>query len=125
MSDYSELLIESMPEIDLKQIGWKSPIQIFQDEMNRKIIVDQENNVMKAVCEQSIVVDKEELLKALAYDREQFEKGFFAGFDTGAESMSRRIVNRLGVLLDLVRTDQQLAVLQAIDIVKEEGGLNE
>lgn len=32
----------------------------------------------------------------------------------------KRILERMEVLLDLVRTDQQLAVLQAIDIVKEE-----
>jgi hypothetical protein len=38
-----------------------------------------EDNVFKAIQDYGIVVDKEELIKALQYDRGQYEKGFADG----------------------------------------------
>ena len=35
-----------------------------------------DNNILKAVKDVGIDVDKDELIKALAYDRNQYEKGF-------------------------------------------------
>jgi hypothetical protein len=57
--------------------GWESPIQVIADELIHKIERNAENNLMHTI-KQSIgyEVDKEELLKALNYDRGQYEKGF-------------------------------------------------
>ena len=38
-----------------------------------------ENDIMKTVISYDINVDKAELIKALAYDREQYEKGYADG----------------------------------------------
>lgn len=51
---------------------WESPIKLFEKEMQMQL----EGDVMKAVQNVGVVVDKEELLKALEYDREQYEKGY-------------------------------------------------
>ena len=51
--------------------GYKSPIEsIFED-----VQMQYENAVIKAVQKCNIKVDKNELLKALAYDRKQYQKG--------------------------------------------------
>ena len=56
--------------------GWikmyKSPI----DTVISDIVTGEENAVMRAVVKCGINVDKDELVKALAYDRGQYEKGY-------------------------------------------------
>lgn len=54
---------------------YKSPIEIIQGQMR----MEQENNILRAVMEQDIHVDKHELLRALQYDRGQYDKGFKDG----------------------------------------------
>ena len=54
---------------------WKSPIEISYDEILSKF----EDGVFREVQNVGIKVDKEELIKALRYDRGQYEKGFIDG----------------------------------------------
>ena len=51
---------------------YRSPIEIIQGELETKI----ENDIMTAVQRYDIRVDKEELIKALQYDRKQYEQGW-------------------------------------------------
>lgn len=51
---------------------YKSPIEVITSQINMQI----ENEVYKAVGNVGINVDREELLKALAYDRGQYEQGY-------------------------------------------------
>lgn len=51
---------------------YKSPIEIIYGQLNLQF----ENDLVKAVQDCEIHVDKEELIKALKYDREQYEKGY-------------------------------------------------
>lgn len=62
----------------LKDI-YESPIRIIESEMRMQM----EGQIMKAVKDVGVVVDKEELLKALQYDREQYDKGFAEGEKKG------------------------------------------
>ncbi len=63
---------------------YKSPIEIVHTGMQ----VQMENGIMKAVQDVGINVDKDELLKALAYDREQYQKGYADGREAGREWIS-------------------------------------
>lgn len=63
---------------------YKSPIEIMQTEMQ----VQMDNGVLKAVQDVGIHVDKAELLKALAYDRKQYQKGYADGRKAGHEWIS-------------------------------------
>lgn len=58
--------------------GWKSPIDVI----TKEIIKDLEDGVM---CEVKAIVDvdKDELFKALKYDRAQFEMGCEHGYAIG------------------------------------------
>lgn len=51
---------------------WEAPIKMMQSEWETQL----EGEVLKATRKVGVVVDKEELLKALEYDREQYEKGY-------------------------------------------------
>jgi hypothetical protein len=56
---------------------YESPIDIIYGEMETQI----ENDVLKAVQRVGVNVNKEELLKALQYDREQYSKGYNDGLN--------------------------------------------
>ena len=56
---------------------YKSPIEIMHDELK----MEMEGQVLKAVQRVGVTVDKEELIRALKYDREQYEKGYEDGLN--------------------------------------------
>ena len=53
-------------------MGYESPINIIYGEINNKL----ENEVLTVIHNLGIDVDKEELVRALKYDREQYQKGY-------------------------------------------------
>ena len=54
---------------------YEPPIKIIQGQLQ----VELEGTVMKAVNKVAVDVDKEELIRALKYDRDQYNKGFRDG----------------------------------------------
>lgn len=54
---------------------YESPIKIVLGEMQTKM----ENDIVTAVQSYSVEIDKEELLKLINYDRDQFKKGYISG----------------------------------------------
>lgn len=51
---------------------YESPIKVFQGNLEMQF----EGEILKAVQRADITVDKDELIRALRYDREQYQKGF-------------------------------------------------
>lgn len=68
---------------------YKSPIEVIYGEMQMKV----ENDIYKAVQNVGVNVEKEELLKALAYDRGQYDKGYAKAIDDFAEAIKHEIRN--------------------------------
>lgn len=64
---------------------YESVIQQFFGE----IATEMDNNVVKAVQEVGIYVDKDELIRALRYDRDQYHKGFNDGYEEFGEKYLR------------------------------------
>jgi hypothetical protein len=54
---------------------YKSPIGIFMGEMQTKV----EDDIYSVIQKYDIVVDKDELIKAINYDRGQYDKGYIDG----------------------------------------------
>lgn len=75
-------------------MSYKSPIEIIQG-IQEKLNYDFENKVHKAVMECNINVNKDELFKALKYDREQYDKGYRDGFLEGRKKAKEEILNYL------------------------------
>lgn len=63
---------------------YESPIQLMMNDMYNQIQVEQENTVYKAIQSIGVNVDKDELIKALNYDRQQYQKGFDDGYHSFA-----------------------------------------
>lgn len=60
-------------------MAYKPPIELLCNDFMNKIVTEiQENNEIKimATVNQVVSVDKKELIKALNYDRQQYEKGY-------------------------------------------------
>lgn len=55
---------------------YQSPITELYRDIEYKVLEYRENFIYSAVQEVNIDVDKEELIKALKYDRDQYRKGF-------------------------------------------------
>lgn len=53
-------------------MNYQSPIEVFQTQMQSQIV----GEIYKAVMSVGVNVDKDELLKALQYDRDQYQKGY-------------------------------------------------
>lgn len=76
---------------------WESPINVMeiQDSFFSEIKEKTEEMVFTEIKRIGIEVDKEELIKALQYDRQQYEKGYSDGYvkaiDEFAERMSLEI----------------------------------
>lgn len=69
---------------------YEAPIKLLYSEPVYKEIVDaQEKQIFQAVQSAVVDVDKEELIKALAYDRDQYEKGFADGIAYKPPALSK------------------------------------
>jgi len=68
---------------------YESPIIQMSDEMK----IHYENGVYKAVQHFGFDVNKEELLKALQYDREQYTKGYKDGYERAVEAFAEKLTD--------------------------------
>lgn len=57
-------------------MSYQSPIDVIYGDMQTKL----EGDVLKVIQNYDIKVDKDELLKALTYDRDQYHKGWSDGW---------------------------------------------
>ena len=55
---------------------YESPIELIISEIQTKLVEEKERRILKGVQNIGINVDKDELIRALAYDRGQYEKGY-------------------------------------------------
>ena len=58
---------------------YNSPIEFLMTDIQNQIIKQQDEEIYKAVLHYVPNVDKEELIRALQYDRGQYEKGYADG----------------------------------------------
>lgn len=74
--------------------GWNSPILVntMVDDATKFISSRLEDDVWKAVLRCGIEVDKDELLRALRYDRDQWERGYEDGRMDGYKKRDAEIV---------------------------------
>lgn len=77
---------------------WESPIKVYE-----QITEDRENHIM-ATIRQYVDVDKDELMRALQYDRNQYEKGFEDGYLKGRADFAEKIQEILKECRDVGNT---------------------
>lgn len=78
---------------------YESPINVYEQISN--IISDinnqKDNLVYEAVAKVGVDVDKNELIKALQYDRDQYSKGYYDGKAEGVREFAEWIANGFSV----------------------------
>ena len=62
---------------------YKSPIEIVEKQMRMEF----DDCIWKTIQDYAVSVDKDELLKALHYDRDQYDKGYQDGYRAGRETI--------------------------------------
>ena len=79
---------------------YESPIMILQDQIAtdfaRKIDEETGKAIYEATQRIGINVDDNELLKALRYDRGQYDKGYNDGFNDGRKAIIAEIIEQYG-----------------------------
>ena len=61
-------------------LAYESPIRLLSTPVEIERIKDEQDKLILRACEKvGVVVDKDELVKALAYDRSEYERGLRAG----------------------------------------------
>lgn len=70
--------------------GWISPVELIYEEAKNSFLKQTDEFIM-AKCEAvlGVKVDKDELIKAMHYDREQYKKGFENGYKKRATEIVR------------------------------------
>lgn len=101
---------------------YESPIETILGELQTQMIYEEENMVMQAVRNISINVDKKELIKALQYDRNQYDKGYADG--------KNDVLNQIREEIEVLRYSQpfrRYIVDEFLDIINKyrEGRNNE
>lgn len=105
---------------------YKSPVTSVFDDIKMEIVKHQEHDMYVAVQKYGIDVDKEELMKALQYDREQYEQGYEDAVKHIADNIIKKLRTKQRGYLDLYDEymdgeDYRMSLLleEVIDIVKE------
>lgn len=68
---------------------YESPINAIVNEICSDIQKKEDKYVMECVRNVGIDVNKHELLKALSYDRNQYDKGYKDGYNDGINKVSK------------------------------------
>lgn len=72
-------------------MSYQSPIDLYIAQLRVEREKHIENEILKAVHGCDIIVHKDELIKALKYDRNQYEKGYTDGYAEHASKVAREI----------------------------------
>ena len=86
------------PKMDIDIMGYESPIQQILGQMR----MEQENGIVKAIQEQGVNVDKDELVKALKYDRDQFDKGYVNGYRARAYEVALKVIGEFEEIINKI-----------------------
>ena len=101
---------ERIPEEIMMRMNYKAPIEVIRHEMQMRV----EKDVVTAVQQHDIYVEKNELRKALQYDRDQYVKGFVDGCGEREDKLIEQ------VRADTVRKMHHTILLEFSDCIEEE-----
>lgn len=76
---------------ELSHLTYQSPIEIVNQGFQTKL----EGDVMEVIHSYGVSVDKDELIKALQYDRNQYEKGFVDGCMIDTDVIKQKVAREI------------------------------
>lgn len=73
--------------------GYESPIQVFEKDLGVKVTQEIEHTVFRKVLMLGVEIDKDGLMRALEYDRNQYAEGYYQGYRAGVESAQKKWIS--------------------------------
>ena len=109
MSDFlHEQMVRKMFE------NYESPIdRVFREIMADRVKQEEDALMYRVSVEVGYNINKEELIKALQYDRNQYQKGF----EDCARSMRLDVLDKIRAEIIELRSKQNVGVLECLDII--------
>lgn len=104
---------------------YKTPFEKIYSEIQTQMAQEDENMVMEAIRKVGINVDKEELIKALQYDRNQYTKGYDDGKNDVLDKIKAEIEHLTYYWCEISPRSVIDDVLQIINKYMEESGSEE
>ena len=98
---------------------YENPITMICQGIQTQIVQRDEQMILEAIQKQGVFIDKEELIKAIKYDRNQYSKGYKDGVSEVLGKIKVEIEQMNN--LDYVEPVTINEVLQIIDKYKAEG----
>lgn len=95
-----------------KMAGYESPIQRIVKDITMSIEQTETDCLMKSVHEAGFAIDKEELERALRYDRNEYMRGVDYGLRLGREQMAEEFVGLMIRVCNEYRVDFENIVNQ-------------
>lgn len=87
---------------DMAEALYTSPIELTQGDF----YMQQDEGIYRAIYELGIVVDKDELIKALRYDREQYVRGFVDAYAGNIDKIKAEVAKEIFAELKTVMIDE-------------------
>lgn len=95
---------------------YEAPVEIIRRQVAKEFDDAVENEIQKFLFAVRVNVNKEELIKALKYDRGQYDKGYADGYSTGVKEFAERMKRQCAFVVG----EEYWEVLNEIDnLVKE------
>lgn len=99
--------MDKIEQVGIDMTGYESPINLLTTQVSTELNEIIEKQVYTAIQQVGVVVNKDELIKALNYDRDQYETGYKNGYMKAKEDLKTAIA-------DVSLTDMQRNVISAI-----------
>jgi hypothetical protein len=100
------------------EMNYKSPIETINQQVQAKF----EGDVMELIHSYGINVDKDELVKALKYDRDQYRKGFEDGCKGATDRIKAEVAREI---FEEIEEHIEVSSLCSLDIEEVKGILAE
>lgn len=71
---------------------YESPINLVVQDIETQMVQKEEQMILEAIRKCDVVVDKNELIKAINYDRNQYSKGYKDGVNNVLGKISAEII---------------------------------
>ena len=105
-------------------MSYISPILLAIKRQTEQFNEDVEKSVLKAVYQIGVEVDKEELIRALKYDRNQYDVGYLAGKEDAVKEIFDKLIALSVDFIDFTEQAEMVVRLEEIEcFFKEKYGV--
>lgn len=88
--------------------GYESPITTYIEQISNEITERRENELVGVISERlGVEINKDELAKALTFDRNQYSEGFRAGYERALFDIRLQLGQAVGILNGLLNQNEE------------------